>query len=371
MSCFKSDLIEKMLDKWFYRSYSGNVAGNVTSFRGEAKSMSTIRDIARKAQISVSTVSRVLNNKPDVKSATRERINKAISELNFRPSNAARGLVLKKSHVIGFIVPDITNPSFPCLARGIIMRARSFGYSVMFYDTDHDSYVEKEAINLLQGNQVDGIILSFDEANRDELEKLKKKQFPVVQIYRKSSRSTISTIALDNVGAGEMAARYLIEKGHRRIGLITTGKHAQSGYERQKGYSKALQEFGIPFDENLICIGENNPDSGRECMSGFLEMENPPTAVFASHDMMAVGAYDAVYEKGLSIPEDVSIIGHDNLVISHYLRPKLTTIDTFKSKLGKEAVDLLIEEIQASEPLNKEVVFQAELIERDSVRKLG
>ncbi len=333
--------------------------------------MSTIRDIASKAQVSVSTVSRVLNNKPDVKAATREKIDQAIRELNFRPSNAARGLVLKKSNVIGFIVPDITNPSFPGLARGIIMRARSFGYSVMFFDTDHDSHVEKEAIDLMQGNQVDGIILSFDEANRDELEKLKKKQFPVVQIYRKSSKSTISTIALDNVNAGVTATQYLIDKGHRRIGLITTGKHAQSGHERQKGYCKALQDFGIPFDDKLVCIGENKPDSGKDCMSGFLEMVNPPTAVFVTHDMMAAGSYDAVYEKGLSIPEDISIISHDNLVISRYLRPKLTTMDTYKSKLGMEAVDLLIEEIQATEPLNKEVVFQAELLERESVRELG
>jgi len=332
--------------------------------------MSTIRDIARTAQVSVSTVSRVLNNKPDVNPITKDKIEKAIKELNYSPSNLARGLVLKKSNIIGFIVPDITNPSFPELARGIIIRARVYGYTVMFFDTDHDSQVEKEAINLMQNKQVDGIILSFDEANRDELEKLKKKQFPVVQIYRKSSKSTISTIALDNISAGVMATRYLIDKGHRKIGLITTGKHAQSGYERQKGYRKALEDSSIPFDKNLICTGNNNPDSGKACMKGLLELNDPPTAVFVTHDMMAAGSYDAIYEKGLSIPDDISIIGHDNLVISRHLRPKLTTIDTHKSNLGQEAVSLLLEEIQAIEPLNKEVIFQADLVERESVRQL-
>ena len=332
--------------------------------------MATIRDIAKRAQVSVSTVSRVLNNKPDVKAETKEKIDRAIKELSFSPSNVARGLVLKKSSVIGFIVPDIANPSFPELARGIVSRARELGYSVMFFDTNHDNHVEKEAIKLMQSKQVDGIILSFDEANRVELEKLKKEQFPSVQIYRKSSRPTISTIALDNIDAGLMATNYLIKNGHNRIGLITTGKETQSGYERHKGYCQALEKAGIAFDEELVKTGKNNAAAGKECMEALLFLPKPPTAVFACHDLMAVGSYEAVYDKGLSIPEDISIIGHDNIDVSRYVRPKLTTIDTHKSNLGRAAVDLLMEEINAAETLNKEVVLQAELIERESVREL-
>jgi LacI family transcriptional regulator, galactose operon repressor len=332
--------------------------------------MATIRDIAKKAQVSVSTVSRVLNNKPDVKAETKKKIDKAIEELGFSPSNVARGLVLKKSSVIGFIVPDIANPSFPELARGIVARARSLGYSVMFFDTNHDKHVEKEAINLMQGKHVDGIILSFNEANRNELEKLLKKQFPVVQIYRKSSKPTISTIALDNYYAGTMATNYLIQKGHRRIGLITTGKQTQSGYERLMGYKKALDHSGIEYDEDLVQVGENNADSGKGCMLNLLKLKRKPTAIFACHDLMAVGSYEAIYDKGFSIPEDISVIGHDNIDVSRYIRPKLTTIDTHKFDLGQAGVDLLLEEIQADQPLNKEVVIKAELIERDSVREL-
>lgn len=331
--------------------------------------MSTIRDIAKRAQVSVSTVSRVLNNKPDVKAETKEKIEKAIKELNFSPSNVARGLVLKKSCVIGFIVPDIANPSFPELARGIVSRARELGYSVMFFDTNHDSRVEKEALNLMQSKQVDGIILSFDEANRVELEKLKKEQFPSVQIYRKSSRPTISTIALDNIAAGQMATNYLLKNGHSRIGLITTGKETQSGYERYKGYCQALEKAGIVFEEDLVRAGKNKAEEGKECMNSLLGLKNPPTAVFACHDLMAVGAYEAIDDRGLSIPEDISIVGHDNIDISKYIRPKLTTIDTHKSHLGRAAVDLLMEEIDAEEPLNKEVVLQSKLIERESVRE--
>lgn len=332
--------------------------------------MATIRDIAKKAQVSVSTVSRVLNNKPDVKVETKEKIDRAIKELGFSPSNVARGLVLKKSNVLGFIVPDIANPSFPELARGIVARARALGYSVMFFDTNHDSRVEKEAINLMQGKQVDGIILSFDEANRNELEKLKKEQFPVVQIYRKSSIPNISTIALDNEYAGIMATEYLLKKGHRRIGIITTGIETQSGYERFIGYRKAIENAGILFDENLVQTGVNNAESGKKCMGALLELKEPPTAVFACHDLMAVGSYEAVFDRGLSIPQDISIIGHDNIDVSRYIRPKLTTIDTNKANLGSAAVDLLIEEMAVKEPLNKEVIFKADLVERDSVRDI-
>lgn len=332
--------------------------------------MATIRDIAKRAQVSVSTVSRVLNDKPDVKAETKEKVDRAIRELGFSPSSAARGLVLKKSSVIGFIVPDITNPSFPELARGIVSRARELGYSVMFFDTNHDNQVEKEALNLMQSKQVDGIILSFNEANRDELEKLKQERFPVVQIYRKSSKTAISTVALDNIYAGKMATDYLIGKGHTRIGLITTGRNTQSGYERLKGYEEALEKAGILFDDALVRTGENNADAGYSCMEELLDLELPPTAVFACHDMIAAGACEAVFDRGLTIPGDISVMGHDNIAVSRFLRPKLTTVDTYKDQLGRAGVDLLVEEIKAEEPLNKEVVFRSELIERGSVREL-
>ena len=133
----------------------------------------TIRDIAQHAQVSVTTVSRVLNDRPDVKEATRKKVNDAIKEFGYSPNIVARGLVLQRSNVIGFIVPDITNPNFPELARGIVNKAKKYGYSVMFYDTNHDHRVEKEAIRLLRSKQVDGIILSFNEAKKEELERLK------------------------------------------------------------------------------------------------------------------------------------------------------------------------------------------------------
>ncbi len=330
----------------------------------------TIVDIAKKANVSVSTVSRVLNNKSDVSQDTIIKVRAAIKELKYSPSSVARGLVLKHSNIIGYIASDITNPSFPETARGVVCKAKEYGYSVMFFDANQDSKVEKDAITLLRSKQVDGIILSFSEANREELEKLKQERFPVVQIYRKSSLSTISTIAIDNIGSGFRATDYLLDAGHRRIAHITTGILTQSGYERLAGYRQALTIAGIGIDDELIQTGANTVEAGKTCMERLLDLEKRPTAVFASHDVQAVGAYEAILDKGLRIPEDISVVGHDNIEISRLIRPKLTTIDTFKYRLGEASVDLLVEEMNANTPLNKERVFTGELVIRDSVRVL-
>ncbi|MDF1569781.1 MAG: LacI family DNA-binding transcriptional regulator [Spirochaetaceae bacterium] len=330
----------------------------------------TIRDIAAKAQVSVSTVSRVLNGKPDVRSETQKQILDVIEELGFSPSSVARGLVLKRSNVIGFVVPDITNPSFPELARGIVAQAKTYGFSVMFSDTNHDNKVEKDVVRLMRSKQVDGIILSFDLANKDELERLKSERVPVVQIYRKSAKSTISTIAIDNESSGYKAASYLAGLGHRRIAHISTGMQTQSGHERWTGYQAALRDAGIEFDEDLVVVSDNNAAAGSSAMKKLLNLPVPPTAVFACHDMMAIGAYEAIREAGLEIPKDISVVGHDNLEISRLVWPRLTTIDTHKGQLGRAGVDLLMEEIKAGKALNKEVVFSTDLIIRDSAMAL-
>ena len=330
----------------------------------------TIKDIARHSGVSVSTVSRVLNKKPDVNSETETRVNSAIKELGYSPSSVARGLVLKRSNAIGFVVPDITNPNFPELARGVVEKARQKGYSVIFFDTNQDNKVEKEALKLLRSKQVDGIIVSFSEANQDEFIKLKEDQFPAVQIYRKSPKSVISTIAIDNIDSAYRAVKYLIDLGHRRIGHITTGISTLSGAERLEGYKKAYAEAGLSYRDEWFFSGSHCADTGYEGMKILLNQKNHITALFASHDLMAVGAYEAIFEKGLSIPGDISVIGHDNIEISRLVHPKLTTLDTFKNKLGQAGVELLIEEIAENTRINREIIFKTELIVRDSTRRI-
>lgn len=329
----------------------------------------TIADIAKRAGVSVATVSRVLNHKADVRAETAENVRRAIELLGYSPNAVARGLVHRKTKVIGFMVPDIASPSFPELAMGIIAAAKAAGYSVMLFDTHHDEIV-KETIRLLQSKQVDGAILSFDSANRDELIRLKQTEFPVVQIYRKSPEITGPTVAIDNVGSAYEVTKYLIGLGHTTIGHITTGNHTQSGSERLRGYQKALEEANIPYHVALVQTGLHSYESGTRCMDSLLEADIRPTAVFATHDLMAIGAYESVSKHGLSIPGDISIVGHDNIEMSEMVLPKLTTVDTFKFRLGQEGVKLLLEEIGDKAVAATERTFPTKLIVRDSVRRI-
>ena len=216
---------------------------------------------------------------------------------------------------------------------------------------------------------MDGIIVSFSEANQEEFIKLKEDQFPAVQIYRKSPKSVISTIAIDNVDSAYKAVNYLLSLGHHRIGHITTGLSTLSGAERLEGYKKAFKEAGIQYRDEWIYSGSHCSDTGYKGMKDLLDQDNHVSAVFASHDLMAAGTYEAVFEKGLSIPGDISIIGHDNIEISRLIHPKLTTMDTFKNNLGKAGVELLLEEMAESSRLNREIIFKTELIVRNSTSR--
>lgn len=330
----------------------------------------TIKDIADLVQVSVTTVSRVLNDKPDVHPETRKKILEVIEELGYRPSGLARGLALQKTYIIAFLVPDITNPNFPELARGIVDRAKECGYSVMFFDTNHDVHMEKEAIYVLESKQVDGIILSFSGESMDELQKLRREHFPVVQIYRKSPNSVISTIAINNVESAYRATKYLIDRGHREIAHLARSLKTMSGQERVIGYKQALADHHLPFREEWLTEGDYTWDSGYANMNRLLDLENRPTAVFAANDVIAIGAYEAIFDRGLRIPDDISVVGHDDIEFAKIVRPRLTTTTTFKYKLGQAAVDLLLEEISGPSDRQKEIVFHTELLVRDSVKEL-
>jgi DNA-binding LacI/PurR family transcriptional regulator len=311
----------------------------------------------------------VLNEKPDVRTETADRVRMAIELLGYSPNAAARGLVNRRSRVIAIVVPDISSPSFPELSHGIISAAKAAGYAVMVCDTDHDEMVE-DTIKLLQSKQVDGAILSFDSANRDEPIRLKQAEFPIVQIYRKSPELTGPTIAIDNVGSAYEATKHLIECGHTVIGHITTGNRTQSGAERLRGYREALEESHIPFREDLVRFGSHSFESGSRCMDSLLESDLNPTAVFAIHDLMAIGAYESVSSHGLSVPRDISVMGHDNIDLSHMVIPKLTTVDTFKFQLGQASVDLLLKRMDKQVTVASETIYPTKLVVRDSVQRI-
>jgi len=330
----------------------------------------TIKDIAREAGVSVTTVSRVLNNKADVSDKTREKVLKIIDRLNYNPNSIARGLVMNKTYTIGLIVPDISNAFFAEIAKAIEDELREYGYSVIFCNTDNDKDREKESIDLLRSKQVDGLIGAFSHDSKDEVLALGKAGFPIVQIDRLVDDSQIPSVIIDNILSGYEATEYLIKKGHRRIAHITGALDTNTGIRRAEGYRKALQEYGIEIDEELVMEGDFSQESGYLAMKEILERNKDLTAVFAGNDMMALGAYRAIYAAGLKIPEDISIIGHDDFTLASLVSPALTTMQQPIYKIGKVAASLLIDIIKGKKNKEGLIVVNTSLIERSSVKTI-
>ena len=330
----------------------------------------TIKDIAREAGVSVTTVSRVLNNKADVSDKTREKVLKIIDRLNYNPNSIARGLVMNKTYTIGLIVPDISNAFFAEIAKAIEDELREYGYSVIFFNTDNDKDREKESIDLLRSKQVDGLIGACSHDSKDEVLALGKAGFPIVQIDRLVDDSQIPSVIIDNILSGYEATEYLIKKGHRRIAHITGALDTNTGIRQAEGYRKALQEYGIEIDEELVMEGDFSQESGYLAMKEILERNKDLTAVFAGNDMMALGAYRAIYAAGLKIPEDISIIGHDDFTLASLVSPALTTMQQPIYKIGKVAASLLIDIIKGKKNKEGLIVVNTSLIERSSVKTI-
>lgn len=331
----------------------------------------TIKHIAEEANVSISTVSRVLNGKPDVNQETRDKILRVIEMLKYRPSGTARNLALQRTNVIGFLARDLGDANFPELAKGIVERARDHDYSVMIFDSELNPEMEVEATRIMESKEVDGVIVPFFDEGLEELEWLHRQGLPVVRIYRESSQPEISTIALDNVQSGITATEHLIQLGHTRVAHMARDLSVFSGRERLEGYRTAMERHGLAIPAAYLVEAPATKEGGYRAMHRLLAVDPRPTAVFISKDQMVIGAYEAIHECGLRIPEDVSLVGHDDIEAATLLRPKLTTMTTFRHKLGSAAVDLLFEEIDVGSDQSKVVFFTPKLVTRESTAPPG
>lgn len=333
--------------------------------------MITIKDIAKMAEVSVTTVSRVINNKPDVSKNTKNRVLKIIDKTGYKPNKVARGLVLSKTYTIGLVIPDISNPFFPEVSRGVENKAKSLGYSVILCDTDNDIKEEKRAIELLLSQKVDGIILSFSIDNRETLLELEKKNIPIIQIDREIIDSKFSSVTINNIKSAYKATEHLIKNGHKKLGHLNGNLATKTGQDRLKGFKEAIRKYKIELNENWIMNGNYSRSSGYELTKKLLKKKKRPTAIFAANDYMAIGAYEAVFETDFNIPNDISIIGHDNIEISSVVKPGLTTMDQPKYDLGQKAAEILIKKIENENDFGKEnIVLETNLILRNSIKKI-
>ena len=319
--------------------------------------------------LSKATVSRVLNDKPDVSEQARKKVMEVIAEHNYNPSPVARGLALNKTHTIGLILPDITNPFFPELARGVENKAKEYGYAVILSDIDNDNSELPATVGILRNKQVDGIVIVqwSNTFSREIEEVLDDDAFPIVAIDRDDDTSYVN---FDNMASSRMAVSFLIEQGHSRIAHIAGDLKTLSGINRFKGYRGSLAEHGIPFDEALVYGDPYIQQTGYDGLHQIMKCKNKPTAIFAANDMIAIGIYDAAAEMGINIPEELSVIGHDDISSASILRPKLTTVVVPRYELGVSCMEVLYAMMNSRSGEPKTYLPEPRLAIRDSVKVL-
>lgn len=331
----------------------------------------SIKDVANLAGVSVSTVSRALNNGSYVSPGTRERIMDAVEQLNFRPNYFAKALKVGVSKIIALILPNINNPVYALITQGVESIARAKGYNVILCNTDENINTELEHINLLKDRNVDGFIFATARSDTHHIDNLVAAGIPTVDVMRYSLGANAVTV--DNFKIGYDATTYLIRHGHKKI-LIFTGDDNIVSYKlRADGYRQALIEHGIEFEEsNVISSKVEDTVILRHTVVDTIRRGSVPDAIFCVNWPRAIGVYGAAKELGLKIPEDLSVFGVDDLEFIPFLDPPLTTVSQPFYEMGRKAAEVLLQELSQAEnpPVTKsfvQIIMPTEIIERESV----
>ncbi|MGC5328409.1 catabolite control protein A [Brevibacillus sp. SYSU BS000544] len=332
----------------------------------------TIYDVAREAGVSMATVSRVVNGNPNVKPTTRKKVLAAIERLGYRPNAVARGLASKKTTTVGVIIPDISSLFFSELARGIEDIATMYKYNIILCNSDQRLEKELQLINTLLEKQVDGLLFMGGEVKEDHLQALSTAAVPVVLAATRDADNVLPSVTIDHFQAAYDATQSLIEEGHQRIAMITGPLHDPlGGLVRFEGYKQALADANIPFKEELVANGNYRYESGLARMSEFLQLAEPPTAVFAASDEMAIGAIHAVQDAGLHVPNNIEVIGYDNIRLAEMVRPRLSTVVQPMYDIGAVAMRLLTKYMN-NEHVEQHVVLLPHRIEyRQSTKNVS
>jgi len=331
----------------------------------------TIKDIAKKADVSVATVSYVINNTRPVSPELTARILHAIEELGYSPNAVARSLRQKRTKMIGLIVPDSTNPFFAEIAKGVEDAGYEAGYSVILCNSNAEFERELVYLNLLQSKRVEGIIFIATTTHVEQICPIVKSSIPVVIFYRDIRGLDVDTFRINNFEAGYRGTRYLIELGHQEIACIQPLSPETPSGERVAGYQRAMEESGLTWRETLMPRGDNRLSGGKRAAEDLLRSGLPFTAIFSSNDTMAIGAMRTLREAGLRIPEDISILGVDDIILASYSDPPLTTVAQPKYEAGTQAVRFLIDRIEGNYQQGpRNVILNTELIIRKSCSHL-
>ncbi|OIK16929.1 catabolite control protein A [Bacillus sp. MUM 116] len=310
----------------------------------------TIYDVAREANVSMATVSRVVNGNPNVKPVTRKKVLEVIERLGYRPNAVARGLASKKTTTVGVIIPDISNIFYAELARGIEDIATMYKYNIILSNSDQNKDKELHLFNTMLGKQVDGIIFMGGNITSEHVEEFEKSPVPIVLAGSMEETETIPSVNINYEQASYDSVKEFIDKGHKNIAFVVGPLYELEN--KIKGYQRALEDAGIPFNEELLVEGDYTYDSGIEAFEKLLEAKERPTAILVAADEMALGVVHGAQDKGYSIPEDFEVTTSDNTRLALMVRPQLTTVVQPLYDIGAVAMRLL------TKYMNKEKVEQ-------------
>ena len=327
----------------------------------------TIKDVARESGVNISTVSRALNNSYGVNDQTREHVSAVALRLNYRPNRVARGLVTGRSHSLGLVLSDIRNPFFAEVARGAEDAARAGGCDLVLCNSDLDPDKQMHYVRSLLEKRIDGILMnSVSALSREQQAQLTASDVPIVLLNRPASNQGFSTVCANNEEGGAMAARYLLDLGHRKIAHLTGPKQHGNLSDRTRGFVRTLQAAKNAIHP-IVRYGKFNFAGGAELTRKLLDAHPDVTAIFAANDVMAFGVVKAALERRLRIPEDLSLIGFDNIEFSGIVYPPLTTIHQPKYEMGQAAVEILLRMARERDKrIAEHRLLGVEMIERQS-----
>jgi DNA-binding LacI/PurR family transcriptional regulator len=325
----------------------------------------SIKDIARLADVSHATVSRALRDSPLVNRETGEKIRRIAKECGYTPSAAARSLVTRRTNSVGVVVTSISDPFAAEVVGGIEAAAAEHGFSLLLADSSADPEREIRAVRLLEERRVDGIVVTASRVGALYVPMLSRMRVPIVLLNNQHPSAFVHSVMIANTEASLAVTRHLIGLGHRRIAYLGDRYGDQSDTERFAGYRQAINEVGFAFEPELVVHGDGKPEGASAAMANLLDLPHPPTAVFCYNDMSALGAYRTIRMRGLRIPDDVSVVGFDDLQIMQYTDPPLTTVRQPMHRMGRMAMDTLLQLLSGatSEHL---VTVPGELIIRES-----
>ncbi|MFT6927955.1 MAG: LacI family transcriptional regulator [Psychromonas sp.] len=334
--------------------------------------MATIKDVAKHAGVSTSTVSHVLNKTRYVSEDVTERVKKAVDELQYAPSALARSLKLKHTRTFGMLVTTSTNPFFAEVVKGVERRCYEQGYNLLLCNTEGDLERLRFNIDMLLQKRVDGLLLMSDEIVSQNLDIFARhKAVPTVVMDCGKTHFPADKIQDNSYLGGYLATQYLIKKGHRQIGCITGPLNQHTAEKRFAGYKQAIQDAGLMINKDWLVEGHFECEGGQQAFEKILKTGTLPSALFVCNDMMALGVINSASKHGVSIPDDLSIIGYDDIKIARYFTPSLTTVHQPKFNLGRKAFDTLLDKIQSNRENDLEIKLEPTLVERDSVKQIN